>query len=62
MAAHKGPASLRPRCTQSGSSVATIPVYLPVNTVQFLMNNEVFTHGSVIATLSGVRKLSRWLL
>jgi hypothetical protein len=27
MAAHKGPASLRPRCTRSGSSVATIPVY-----------------------------------
>jgi hypothetical protein len=27
MAAHKGPASLRPRCTQGGSSVAAIPVY-----------------------------------
>jgi hypothetical protein len=27
MAAHKGPASSRPRCTRSGSSVATIPVY-----------------------------------
>jgi hypothetical protein len=27
MAAHKGPASLRPRCTRSGSSVARIPVY-----------------------------------
>jgi hypothetical protein len=27
MAAHKGPASLRPRCTRSGSSVAAIPVY-----------------------------------
>jgi hypothetical protein len=27
MAAHKGPASSRPRCTQSGSSVAAIPVY-----------------------------------
>jgi hypothetical protein len=26
MVAHKGPASLRPRCTQSGSSVAAIPV------------------------------------
>jgi hypothetical protein len=26
MAAHKGPASLRPRCTRSGSSVAAIPV------------------------------------
>jgi hypothetical protein len=27
MAAHRGPASLRPRCTRSGSSVAVIPVY-----------------------------------
>jgi hypothetical protein len=27
MAAHKGPASLRPRCTRGGSSVAAIPVY-----------------------------------
>jgi hypothetical protein len=27
MAAHKGPASLRPGCTRSGSSVAAIPVY-----------------------------------
>jgi hypothetical protein len=27
MAAHKGPATLRPRCTRSGSSVAAIPVY-----------------------------------
>jgi hypothetical protein len=27
MTAHKGPASLRPRCTRSGSSVAAIPVY-----------------------------------
>jgi hypothetical protein len=27
MAAHKGPASLRPRCTQGDSSVAAIPVY-----------------------------------
>jgi hypothetical protein len=26
MAAHKGPASLRPRCTRSCSSVAVIPV------------------------------------
>jgi hypothetical protein len=29
MAAHKGPASLRPRCTRSGSSIAAIPVYIP---------------------------------
>jgi hypothetical protein len=29
MATHKGPASLRPRCTRSGSSVAAIPVYPP---------------------------------
>jgi hypothetical protein len=28
MAAHEGPANLRPRCTRSGSSVAAIPVYL----------------------------------
>jgi hypothetical protein len=27
MAAHKGPASSRPRCTQSGSSVAATPNY-----------------------------------
>jgi hypothetical protein len=27
MAAHKGPASLRPRCIRSGSSVAAIPVH-----------------------------------
>jgi hypothetical protein len=27
MAAHKGPASSRPRYTRSGSSVAAIPVY-----------------------------------
>jgi hypothetical protein len=27
MAAHKGPASLRPRCTRRGSSVAVIPIY-----------------------------------
>jgi hypothetical protein len=27
MAAHKGPAGLRPRCTRGGSSVAAIPVY-----------------------------------
>jgi hypothetical protein len=27
MAAHKGPASSRPRCTWGGSSVAVIPVY-----------------------------------
>jgi hypothetical protein len=27
MAAHKGPASLRPSCTRGGSSVAAIPVY-----------------------------------
>jgi hypothetical protein len=34
MAAHKGPASSRPRCTRSGSSVAAIPVYyLPSNKV-----------------------------
>jgi hypothetical protein len=26
MAVHKGPASLRPRCTRSGSSVDAIPV------------------------------------
>jgi hypothetical protein len=26
MAAHKGPASLRPRCTQSGSSIAVVPI------------------------------------
>jgi hypothetical protein len=26
MTAHKGPASLRPRCTRSGSSVTAIPV------------------------------------
>jgi hypothetical protein len=30
MAAHKGPACLRPRCTQSGSSIATIPVRVAV--------------------------------
>jgi hypothetical protein len=29
MAAHKGPASVRPRCTRGGSSVAAIPVYQP---------------------------------
>jgi hypothetical protein len=28
MAAHKGPASLRPRFTRSGSSVAAMPIYL----------------------------------
>jgi hypothetical protein len=28
MAAHKGPASSRSRCTRSGSSVAAVPVYL----------------------------------
>jgi hypothetical protein len=28
MAAHKGPASSRPRCTRGGSSVAVIPVCL----------------------------------
>jgi hypothetical protein len=27
MAAHKGPASSRPRCTRSGSSVAAVPIY-----------------------------------
>jgi hypothetical protein len=27
MVGHKGPASLGPRCTRSGSSVAAIPVY-----------------------------------
>jgi hypothetical protein len=27
MAAHKGPVSLKPRCTRSGSSVAAIPVF-----------------------------------
>jgi hypothetical protein len=27
MAGHEEPASLRPRCTRSGSSVAAIPVY-----------------------------------
>jgi hypothetical protein len=27
MAAHKGPANLRPRCTRSGSCVAAIPLY-----------------------------------
>jgi hypothetical protein len=27
MAVHKGPASLKPKCTRSGSSVAAIPVY-----------------------------------
>jgi hypothetical protein len=27
MAAHKGPASSRPRCTRGGSPVAAIPVY-----------------------------------
>jgi hypothetical protein len=30
MAAHKGPASLRPRCTQGGSSVAALSACLPV--------------------------------
>jgi hypothetical protein len=33
MVAHRGPASSRPRCTQSGSSVATIPVSPMGNTV-----------------------------
>jgi hypothetical protein len=28
MTAHKGPASSRPRCTRSGSSIAVIPVYI----------------------------------
>jgi hypothetical protein len=27
MAAHKGPAILRPKCTRGGRSVAAIPVY-----------------------------------
>jgi hypothetical protein len=27
MAAHKGPASSRPRCTRGGSSVAVMPIY-----------------------------------
>jgi hypothetical protein len=31
MAAHKGRASLRPRCTRSGSSVAAIPVYKSIH-------------------------------
>jgi hypothetical protein len=29
MAVHSGPASLRPRCTRGGSSVAAIPFYYP---------------------------------
>jgi hypothetical protein len=36
MAAHKGPASLRPRCTRSGSSVAAIPVYQSTYTVNII--------------------------
>jgi hypothetical protein len=33
MATHKGPVSLRPRCTRGGSSVAAIPVYLHHSTL-----------------------------
>jgi hypothetical protein len=42
MAAHKGPARLRPRCTWCGSSVATIPI-LPLQTV--LLFNETGIHS-----------------
>jgi hypothetical protein len=34
MAAHKGPAGLRPRCTRGGSSVAAVPV----NSLQPIMH------------------------
>jgi hypothetical protein len=38
MAVHKGLASLRPRCTRSGSSVAVIPVYqFTLETAEFQM-------------------------
>jgi hypothetical protein len=37
MAAHKGPPSLRPRCTRSGSSVAAIPVYQYTNQLGTLL-------------------------
>jgi hypothetical protein len=46
MATHKGPASLRPRCTQSGKSVAAIPstkiaVYCSINLVGVERGNSI---------------------
>jgi hypothetical protein len=43
MAAHKGPATLRPRCTRSGSSVAVIPVYQSNLVIKLKVNNRMFT-------------------
>jgi hypothetical protein len=37
MAAHKGPASLSPRCTRSGSYIAAIPFYPPYEFIFWLM-------------------------
>jgi hypothetical protein len=46
MAVHKGPASLRPRCTRSGSSVAAIPVsHGLLGRVSWTVRFEVRTSG-----------------
>jgi hypothetical protein len=53
MAAHKRPASLRSRCTRSGSSVAMIPVY------QFIHEaTEVRLHPNVNCESKGSRQFS----
>jgi hypothetical protein len=42
MAALKGPASLRPRCTRSGSSVAAIPVYAQWHNINMRYKGKCF--------------------
>jgi hypothetical protein len=48
MAAHKGPANLRPRCTRSGSYVAAIPVYTHQNSVRVVPPED----GQVMSEIS----------
>jgi hypothetical protein len=45
MAAHKGLARLRPRCTRSGSSVAAIPVYITIKCIVYGYSKAHISHG-----------------
>jgi hypothetical protein len=46
--AHKGPATLRPRCIQGGSSVAVIPIYLPIET-ELIEESSVLGYDAVLS-------------
>jgi hypothetical protein len=51
MAGHKGPASLRPRCTRCGSSVAAIPVYLCQGDTSLFQGEECELLDGIVDTI-----------